>query len=98
MLSRASMVVYKTKAERVLEAVTLLKKLKELGIVVSDPGYKQAKAFLDTWIQDGEEANHEFWFPRYGRKAVIDLPKRVERAATLKLLAPVADGEAEADA
>ena len=97
MLSRASMVVYKTKAERVQEAVTLLKKLKELGIVVSDPGYKQAKAFLDTWIQDGEEANHEFWFPRYGRKAVIDLPKRVERAATLKLLAPVAE-EAEADA
>jgi hypothetical protein len=91
------MVVYKTKAERVQEAVTLLKKLKELGIVVSDPGYKQAKAFLDTWIQDGEEANHEFWFPRYGRKAVIDLPKRVERAATLKLLAPVAE-EAEADA
>jgi len=43
------MVVYKTKAERVQEAVTLLKKLKELGIVVSDPGYKQAKAFLDTW-------------------------------------------------
>jgi len=97
MHSRASMVVYKTKAERVQEAVTLLKKLKELGIVVSDPGYKQAKAFLDTWIQDGEEANHEFWFPRYGRKAVIDLPKRVERAATLKLLAPVAE-EAEADA
>ena len=91
------MVLYKTKAERVQEAVTLLKKLKELGIVVSDPGYKQAKAFLDTWIQDGEEANHEFWFPRYGRKAVIDLPKRVERAATLKLLAPVAE-EAEADA
>ncbi len=91
------MVVYKTKAERVLEAVTLLKKLKELGIVVSDPGYKQAKGFLDTWIQDGEEANHEFWFPRYGRKAVIDLPKRVERAATLKLLAPVAE-EAEEDA
>ena len=96
MLSRASMVVYKTKAERVQEAVTLLKKLKELGIVVSDPGYKQAKAFLDTWIQDGEEANHEFWFPRYGRKAVIDLPKRVERAATLKLLAPVAEEEADA--
>ena len=92
------MVVYKTKAERVLEAVTLLKKLKELGIVVSDPGYKQAKGFLDTWIQDGEEANHEFWFPRYGRKAVIDLPKRVERAATLKLLAPVADAEEEEDA
>jgi hypothetical protein len=90
------MVLYKTKAERVQEAVALLKKLKELGIVVSDPGYKQAKAFLDTWIQDGEEATHEFWFPRYGRKAVIDLPKRVEKAATLKLLAPVEGAEADA--
>lgn len=97
MLSRASMVLYKTKAERVQEAVTLLMKLKELGIVVSDPGYKQAKTFLDIWIKDGEEATHEFWFARYGRKAVIDLPKRVERAATLKLLAPV-QGDAEADA
>ena len=97
MLSRASMVVYKTKAERVQEAVTLLKKLQELGIVVSDPGYKQAKAFLDTWIKDGEEAIHEFWFARYGRKAVIDLPKRVERAATLKLIAPVEEPEPDAE-
>jgi len=97
MLSSASMVVYKTKAERVQEAVTLLKKLQELGIVVSDPGYKQAKAFLDTWIKDGEEATHEFWFARYGRKAVIDLPKRVERAATLKLLAPVEEPEPDAE-
>jgi len=98
MLSSASMVVYKTKAERVQEAVTLLKKLQELGIHVSDPGYKQAKTFLDTWIKDGEEATHEFWFARYGRKAVIDLPKRVERAATLKLLAPVVEEEVEANA
>lgn len=97
MLSRASMVVYKTKAERVQEAVTLLKKLQELGIVVSDPGYKQAKAFLDTWIKHGEEATHEFWFARYGRKAVIDLPKRVERAATLKLIAPVEEPEPDAE-
>ena len=88
MLSKPRMVIYKTKAERVQEAVTLLKKLKELGIVVSDPGYKQAKTFLDTWIKEGEEATHEFWFARYGRKAIIDLPKRVERAATLRLLAP----------
>jgi hypothetical protein len=81
------MVVYKTRAERVQEAVTLLKKLQEIGVHVSDPGYKQAKAFLDVWIKDGEEASHEFWFARYGRKAVIDLPKRVERAATLRILA-----------
>jgi hypothetical protein len=83
------MVVYKTKAERVQEAVTLLKKLKELGIHVSDPGYKEAKTLLDEWIKTGEPSEHIFWFARYGRKAEIKLPKRVEQAATLRLFAPV---------
>lgn len=84
------MVKYKTKAERVQEAVTLLKKLKEVGIIVSDPGYKLAKQHLDTWIATGEDYEHRFWFSRYGREAEMKLPKRVEQAATIRIIAAAA--------
>lgn len=70
-------VVYKTKAERVQEAVQILTKLKQLGIVISEPGYKMTKAALDTWIQDGKaQDEQEIPFPRYGRTAFMTLPSQ----------------------
>ena len=72
-----SEVRYKTKAERVQEAVQILSKLKQLGIVISEPGYKMTKAALDTWIKDGEaQEEQEIPFPRHGRTAFMTLPSQ----------------------
>jgi hypothetical protein len=82
------MVTYKTKAERVQEAVRILKKLQEVGIRVSDSGYHETKEYLDEWIKNGESRSYKYEFVRYGRKCELVLPSRVERAATMVLRAP----------
>jgi hypothetical protein len=63
-----------TKQERVKESVQILKKLQELGVPPTDPGYTNTKAVLDTWIFDGKECKAEVEFPRAGRIAHIFLP------------------------
>lgn len=82
------MVTYKTKGERVQEAVQILKKLKEVGIRPNDSGYLQTKLYLDEWIKTGESASYKYEFVRYGRKCELILPSRVERAASILLKAP----------
>jgi hypothetical protein len=82
------MVTYKTKGERVQEAVRILKKLQEVGIRVSDSGYHETKEYLDEWIKNGESRSYNYEFVRYGRKCELVLPSRVERAATMVLRAP----------
>jgi hypothetical protein len=65
----------KTKGERLAEVVTLLKKLINVGIPVTDPGYKQCKAIMDTWINDETTDNvkEEIHFMRYGRVGHLSL-------------------------
>jgi hypothetical protein len=82
------MVELKTKEDRVKEAVTILKKLMEVGITNMDPGYKQVKEYLDKWIADGESADYRIEFARYGRKAELILPRRKDKTASLEIFAP----------
>lgn len=65
----------KTKGERLAEVVTLLKKLINVGIPVTDPGYKQCKAIMDAWITDDTTDNvkEEIHFMRYGRIGHLSL-------------------------
>jgi hypothetical protein len=65
----------KTKGERLAEVVTLLKKLINVGIPVTDPGYKQCKAIMDAWITDTTTDNvkEEIHFMRYGRVGHLSL-------------------------
>ena len=66
----------KTKGERLAEVVTLLKKLINVGIPVTDPGYKQCKAIMDAWINDETTTNNvkeEIHFMRYGRVGHLSL-------------------------
>jgi hypothetical protein len=77
----------KPKAERVKEAINILKKLKELGIADTDPGYKETKEHLDTWIQGGDTWVGKILFERYGRRAELVLPTREGRIASMKLMA-----------
>ncbi len=58
-----------------MEVVTLLKKLINVGIPVTDPGYKQCKAIMDAWITDDTTDNvkEEIHFMRYGRVGHLSL-------------------------
>ena len=61
--------------ERLKESINILKKLQDLGIPPTDPGYTNTKVVLDAWILDGESRNTQVDFPRAGRVAHIFLPK-----------------------
>lgn len=82
------MVNYKTKADRVKDAVTILKRLQVVGVTATDPGYLETKKYLDEWIQTGEYAHHKYYFFRYGRKAELILVNRKEVEPTFHLFPP----------
>ena len=82
------MVNYKTKGDRVKDAVTILSRLKLVGITDIDPGYQETKRYLDEWIKTGEYAHHKYYFFRYGRKAELILVNRKEVEPTFHLFPP----------
>lgn len=75
----------KPKAERLQETITILKKLQEIGIPETDPGYMEAKAALSSWVQTGESANHTILFARHSRRGTLVLPRRAGVAASFLL-------------
>ena len=78
----------KPKAERVKEAVTILSKLRELGVPVHESGYYQTKERLDEWVQGGDSWSGRIDFPRFQRKADLSLPVKIGRVASMVLRAP----------
>ena len=85
------MVNYKTKGDRVADAVKILNRLKMVGVSNTDPGYLETKKYLDEWIQTGEYKHHKYYFFRYGRKAELILINRKEVEPTFHLFAPDQD-------
>ena len=79
---------YKTKFDRVKETMTILKKLKELGIRTADPGFIAVKDAMTEWINTGEPSEKKIEFPFYGRTAELILPSKVTETANLLLKAP----------
>jgi hypothetical protein len=77
----------KPKEDRVREAITILNKLKEVGIADTDPGYVAVKTHMSEWVKTGEAAAHTIEFPRHGRRGELTLPHRADRAAGLSLKA-----------
>lgn len=75
----------KPKEDRVRETITILNKLKEVGIADTDPGYVAVKAHMSEWVKTGEAAAHSIEFPRHGRQGELTLPRRADRAAGLSL-------------
>ena len=73
--------------EKVKESITILNKLKEIGIADTEPGYKEIKDHMNTWIRNGEAWSGKINFERYGRRAELILPSRKGRVSSLKLLA-----------
>lgn len=80
----------KTKEERLRETITILKKLQEVGIPDTDPGYVETKEKLSTWVKDGEATQYTIVFARYSRRGTLVLPRRAGVAASflLKTIAP----------
>jgi len=77
----------KSKETRLTEAITILKRLKGLGIPDTEYGYKQTKIYLDLWIANGEPQTQTIEFPRYGRIGHMVLPSDAEKVATYALKA-----------
>jgi hypothetical protein len=78
---------YKTREERILDSVRLLKKVKEIG-ADKDVGYTELKKTLDKWIEDGQSFTGKIYLPRYGRFIDLFLPWRagVEPVSVLKVI------------
>jgi hypothetical protein len=78
----------KSKADRVKESITILQKLKELGIPSNEPGYMMTKQHLDEWIQGGDRWDGRVDFPRFQRRAELVLPVRPDRVVQMTIFAP----------
>ena len=82
------MVNYKTKGDRVADAIKILNRLQLVGVTKTDPGYLETKKYLDEWINTGEYAHHKYYFFRYARKAELILINRKEVEPVFHLHAP----------
>jgi hypothetical protein len=65
----------KTREQRIVEAIELLRNVKEVG-ADKDTGYTEMKKVLDQWIADGLSWSGKIHFPRYGRFAELILPSK----------------------
>ena len=72
-------------AERLKEGVSILGKLKGLGIVETEPGYRIMKERIDAWIKNDEAWSGSADFVRYGRRAYVNLPIKPDCEATAVL-------------
>jgi hypothetical protein len=75
----------KTTTERVKESITLLKKLKELGLNEREPGYNAIREHMNAWIKDGTPFEGLVEFTWLDRDAQLCLPTEVSKAATIVL-------------
>lgn len=78
----------KSKSDRVKESITILQKLKELGIPKNEPGYLMTKQHLDEWIAGGDRWDGRVDFPRFQRRAELVLPVRPDRTVSMTIFAP----------
>ena len=77
----------KTKESRVKETITILKKLQDVGIPVTDAGYKEIQTHMSKWVHDGEATTVTVPLMRYGRDAILVLPATGSDVASCRLKA-----------
>jgi hypothetical protein len=75
----------KPKAERVSEAVTLLKKLQEVGIAATTPGYVEVKKHIDDWILRDIPFTGKIDFHLHSRRGELILPTKPGTVANMLL-------------
>ena len=77
----------KSLEDRLKEGVTLLLKLREVGITDTEPGFQELKAKISEWTKSDHAWNGQIEFARYGRYADVILPSKpgVVASMTLKM-------------
>ena len=75
----------KTKEERLKEGLTMIKKLKQVGISSEDFGSKNIQKAVSEWVNTGEAFKGVIPFAKYDRDAHIVLPKFANETATIVL-------------
>jgi hypothetical protein len=74
----------KSMTDKAEESIKLIKQIRDLGILETEPSYLEVKKHLNEWIKSDEKKVKEFIieFPRYGRKATLTLPWRDDQTCT----------------
>lgn len=75
----------KPKEDRVREGITILQKLKEVGIPNTDGGFQEIQAAISEWVKTGAAYSNKIPFHRVDRVAELTLPKRRTAVATILL-------------
>jgi hypothetical protein len=75
----------KPKEERLKETITILKKLKEIGVPPDHHFYNEIKERMSEWVNDGEELEESIDFVSHW--AELYLPVKKGRVASLNLKA-----------
>jgi hypothetical protein len=71
--------------ERVKESITLIKKLKELGLDEREPGYNTIRDHMNNWIKNSTAFDGKVEFLYLDRDADLVLPMDSTKAATIAL-------------
>ena len=79
----------KPKEERLKETITILKKLKEIGIPSDHHFYNEIKERMSEWVNDGEALEETIDFVSHW--AELNLPEKKGRVASLNLKAKKKD-------
>jgi hypothetical protein len=66
----------KTLEERLRESMDILKKVRDLGIADTDPGYKALSAKFSEWVKTGEAWSGKVDFFLWNRRADVILPTK----------------------
>jgi len=76
----------KSKEERVKESITILNKIKGLGINPTDPGFRDLSIQFSDWVKGEESWTGEIEFCRHQRTAKVHLPIEKGKTATCNLI------------
>lgn len=77
----------KPKADRVREGITILTRLREVGIGPTEPAYQEIQRHVSEWVRTGETVQAKIPVARHGRIAELLLPRRKQNTASLVLKA-----------
>jgi hypothetical protein len=75
----------KPKEDRVREGITILQKLKEVGVPPLDAGFQEIQAAVSEWVKTGEPIAKTVPFSRMDRIAEVILPRKRTAIASIVL-------------
>ncbi len=76
-----------TRATRAVEGITVLRKLRDVGVEDDNPGTETIKNAIRAWIEDGEPRLLErINFGRLNRVGMLELTRKGTASLTLKVV------------